>query len=173
MKTNREELVKLGACLPGYRRFLKQTDNTHADVDVASLVGGLNTADDLLWLASYHIPKDRLIKLASDCAVIIAKILKSKYDDMDKDLLDSVITLLNNPNGQDSISLANELSRMRPYTLSAAGIRHAMVCIASANSSLYDSNSAAADAAFTITCVPLQGQSRVNQLLIDMFNEFE
>ena len=62
--------MDLSACTDGLDRFIEQTNNTDDAVEVASLVGGINTYYDFLWLAGKKLGKDKIIKFACDCALI-------------------------------------------------------------------------------------------------------
>lgn len=60
MLISKQELIHMGACQDGLARFITQTNNTSEQVEVSSLIGGINTYSDLLWLAGKTIDKKRL-----------------------------------------------------------------------------------------------------------------
>lgn len=70
MKITKAELIEMGACAGGLKRFMQQTGNTDKAVDVSTLIGGLNTTSDLLWLAGKTLPKEKIVRFACDCALI-------------------------------------------------------------------------------------------------------
>lgn len=76
MKITKSELVKMGACADGLARFIKQTGGTDEPVDVASLVGGANTASDLAWLIAKKTSAARVVRFAKDCALINVGLVK-------------------------------------------------------------------------------------------------
>lgn len=51
MKITKAELIDLKPCTDGFKRFVKQTGGTELPVEISSLIGGMNTTRDLLWLA--------------------------------------------------------------------------------------------------------------------------
>lgn len=48
MQITKQQLIKWGACQDGLARFIEQTD-TDQPVEVTLLIGGKNTASDLLY----------------------------------------------------------------------------------------------------------------------------
>ena len=80
MKITKAQLIELKACKSGLARFMAQTGNTDLPVDVASLVGGENTNNDLLWLAGKFITRDRIVRFACDCALINLELIKPYTD---------------------------------------------------------------------------------------------
>jgi len=52
MKISYDELVQMDACSSGLERFEQQVGGSREPVDVLSLIGGVNTTSDLLWLAT-------------------------------------------------------------------------------------------------------------------------
>ena len=93
MKTSKKELTELGACEGVLDRFIKQTNNTDDSVDVASLVGGENTYEDIMWLLDKKgVSKDRRLRFACDCALINIELIKPYTDKYEL-----IIGFLNNP----------------------------------------------------------------------------
>ena len=80
MKITKQQLIEFNACKDGLARFVQQTNNTDEVVDVATLVGGYNTYNDLLWLAGKTIDKDRIVRFACDCALINIDLIKPYTD---------------------------------------------------------------------------------------------
>lgn len=70
MKITKQQLVEMDACKEGLYRFIEQTNNTDEPVNVLSLIGGKNKAEDLLWLAGKTLPKEKIVRFACDCALI-------------------------------------------------------------------------------------------------------
>lgn len=68
MKTSYNELIEMCACEDGLERFEQQVGGSHEPVDVLSLIGGVNTTSDLLWLAGKRLPKARIVEFAIKCA---------------------------------------------------------------------------------------------------------
>ncbi|MFT6347055.1 MAG: hypothetical protein ACJAYB_000036 [Psychromonas sp.] len=68
MKITQQQLVDLGACKPGFDRFIEQTGNTDQPVKILNLIGGKNTTDDLLWFAGETLPKMKIVIFAVECA---------------------------------------------------------------------------------------------------------
>lgn len=81
MKISKAELVELGACTGGLKRFIKQTGGTEDEVEVASLVGGENTYSDLLWLAGKKLSKESIARFACNCALINIENIKPYTDE--------------------------------------------------------------------------------------------
>ncbi len=83
MKISKQELVKMGACIGGLKRFIKQVNGSDGEVDVLRLIGGENTTSDLLWLASKTLSKDKIVAFACDVALINIDKIKQYTDDFD------------------------------------------------------------------------------------------
>lgn len=87
MKISIQELIEMGATINFQNRFLVQTVFNCGEVEVSSLVGGLNTIDDFLWLASKKIDRTSMTRFASECALINIEKLKpftNEYDQIVK-----------------------------------------------------------------------------------------
>jgi len=92
MKITKQQLIEMNACETGLHRFIEQTDGTDEPVDVSDLIGGLNTYDDLLWLAGKTIPDERIVRFACDCTLINIEKIKPYTDEYD-----SIVGFLHNP----------------------------------------------------------------------------
>jgi len=83
MKISKQQLIDMKACKDGIERFIEQTNNTEKHVEVLSLIGGMNTVDDLIWLAGETLPKEKLVRFTCDLALINIENIKlytEKYD---------------------------------------------------------------------------------------------
>ncbi len=78
-----KELVKMGACPSGLKRFIKQVNGSDEEVEVLSLVAGENTASDSLWLAGKTLSKQKIVDFACDLALINIDKIKQYTDDFD------------------------------------------------------------------------------------------
>lgn len=187
MKTNKQELKDFGACEPGYKRFLKQTHNVDGDVDVASLVGGLNNYEDLLWLAYKRLPAKRVRQFACDCALLNAELLKPYVD---KDTYDLIVDWLHSPTSdisdiEDAVAVARMISDIEDkYAVSAVSYALFAVSYAYDDAAFLAAYSAANRIVFTNSgdankilkdgeCYHTTSSNyeQVNELLINMFNE--
>lgn len=162
METNKKELKKFGASEDCLNRFLKQIHNTSVDVDVASLVDGLNTYGDLLCLAGECLPKERIARFACDCALINIDLIEPHTD-----IYDLIVGWLRNP---DLVNAGD-----------VAGIAYTIVDNNYNNVPVYNAACAVASAAEAVSGASINqvvsntikagSFKQVNQLLIDMFNE--
>lgn len=170
MKISLQELHDLGACSEGVERFKLQTNNTREPVDVAGLVGGVNTHSDLIWLALEFLTEERITRLACDCALINIELIKPYVADYEL-----VVNWLRSPSFEiHKICQVNTnlreayhyLNRQSNYSLSEDD----PVCCA------IDSVSYALSP-FTVGSVVDNAakldEKSVNNLLIEMFNEVE
>jgi len=165
MKISKSELIEMDACELGLNRFIEQTNNTEESVEVETLVGGANTYDDLLWLASKTIPTNRIARFACDCALInIEKImpLTDKYD--------SIVNFLNDPKAECARDVALNADSSSWAAGWDDGARRAARSASSAGwcccgRSVDDAVQAAGWAAE-------MSKEKVNELLCEMFNEF-
>lgn len=92
MKITKQELIEMRACKDGLNRFIAQTNDTSEPVEASSLIGGENTREDLIWLASKKLPKDRIVRFACDCATLNVELIKPHTNDYDM-----IIRFLSNP----------------------------------------------------------------------------
>ncbi len=83
MKISTQELVKMGACPSGLKRFIKQVNGSDEEVEVLSLIGGENTTSDLLWGAGETLSKDKIVAFACDLALINIDKIKPYTDDFE------------------------------------------------------------------------------------------
>ena len=72
MKISKQELIELNACEDGLTRFIEQTNGTDEPVDVVSLIGGVNTIEDLLWLAGECLDKKDILVFTIKCAQLVS-----------------------------------------------------------------------------------------------------
>ena len=180
MKITKQELTDLNACEAGLERFIQQTNNTDEPVNVAGLVGGLNTHSDVVWLACEKLTRARIIRLACDCALINIELIKpytNKYD--------LIVDFLKNP---DKFSVSDMLAvrsavrsavdntavyttadkaRDTDHIVSAV---HYAVRIVDVNTTTHFVTYAVANA---VAFAAIVSPDAVNKLLIDMFNEVE
>jgi hypothetical protein len=188
MKITKRELIKMGACKPGLRRFIEQTNDTDELVDVASLVGGKNTLSDLTWLASKKVPKEHLLRFSCDCALINIKLIKpytNKYE--------LIVKWLENPTTDAAAAYAaaayaaaanaaTDAAYAAAYAANAAAnAAYAADAYAAANAAAYAAAYAAANAAYAADAYAAANAAadddddecgeRINELLIEMFNK--
>lgn len=144
MKISKQELIEMNVCADGLERFKVQTNNTNDRVDIASLVGGVNTYRDILWLASKCVTHERIVKFACDCALINIELIKPYSGHYDL-----IVDFLNNPiTSSDATATACDANDAAARAAYAAYAR-------------------AADAADAGDVEP------VNKLLIELINEVE
>lgn len=98
MKITKKELIEMGACSNGLKRFITQTSNTDEPVEVSSLVGGENYYSDLLWLAIKKLPKERIVRFVCDCALLNIELIKPHTNNYDQ-----IVEFLRNPTIDDSV----------------------------------------------------------------------
>jgi len=157
MKTKKHELIAFDACQHGLDRFIEQTNNTEADVDVASLVGGKNTYSDILWLLNGKgVSTDRIVRFSCDCALINIDLIKPYTDKHDLIFEFLKNRVGNNARAADSAAYA------------AASAAYAAAAACAADSAAY----AAARAAAYAAAAARASDDKVNQLLTDLINEF-
>ena len=77
------ELISAKACLSGLTRFISQTNNTDEPVLITSLIGGKNTATDLLWLADKICTAEKMRSFARDVALVNIELIKPECSEAD------------------------------------------------------------------------------------------
>lgn len=166
MKISAKELRSLNACEMGYDRYLQQVGNSECEVDASTLVGGLNTYSDLLWLAQKKINSDRIFRFTKDCALINIELIKSYTDkyDLIVDFLKS-----DRKSTGDIIEAACSASCAAYYSTkidASAACYAADAAICAANFRIFSATNAACSAAGI-------NNKAVDKLLIEMFNEVD
>lgn len=168
MKITLQELVELNACQEGLKRFVQQTNGTDEPVDVISLIGGLNTHSDLLWLADKKLPKEKIVKFACNVALINIELIKpycleSEYQ--------TIVDFLNNPKTYNTAAAyvvraarAADAARAAAYAVRAA---RAAAYAARAADAAY----AAARAARVARAAKQNSIEKINQYLVELFAE--
>lgn len=139
MKITKSELIEMGACQPGLKRFIKQTKGTNDAVEVSSLIGGENTYSDFLWLAGKKLSKERIVRFACNCALINIEKIKPFTDKYDL-----IIDFLNNPTDAATCAAYDAYSAACD-AYSAACDAHASDAAYSAYSAYAAAHAAAAD----------------------------
>jgi len=181
MKISKSELIEMDACELGLKRFIEQTNNTEDSVEVTSLVGGLNTHEDLLWLASKKIPKRRIVRFAYDCALIVAHHIKPHTDNYDL-----IVDFLNNASSDDIADDFDDINKdirdelweksfsfIEKARYSRASCANTAVSFAFAAYSAKYSGSAKIHAINVARSAQhVCGSSCIDDLLREMFNEF-
>lgn len=167
MKITKQQLIELDACEEGLARFVKQTNNTDRPVDVASLFGGKNTVDDLLWLACECglIDNKLLSRFSKDCALTIIELVKPYCSEEQYKV---IIDYLNNDElGCDNVS--NVSISVSQNTLNDSNyIAHSVI------RSVYHSSRLYYYAAAKASCyVTKESKGKVEQLMLEMFNKVE
>lgn len=166
MKTNKQELRDLGACEPGYKRFLEQTECTDDDVDVASLVGGENSCGDILWYLGYRLSKDRLYKFMRDCAILCVDNIR------EEDGKQAILEFLKSPNYHRCVEMANRIRITVTPSQEREVIYWAITSMAAYQN--LEACSVSADAEHICDLLQeIQMSDEVNKLLIDMINEVD
>lgn len=94
----KQQLMKLGACDGLIERFERQTNNASGNVDIVSIIGGENTADDFLWLAGKSLDNNKIVRFTCDLAMINIKPLEKYADDFNL-----ILGFLDNPRFDDDI----------------------------------------------------------------------
>jgi len=182
MKTKKHELIAFDACQHGLDRFIEQTNNTEADVDVASLVGGKNTYSDILWLLNGKgVSTDRIVRFSCDCALINIDLIKPYTDKHDLIVEFLKNRVGNNARAADSAAYAADSaayaadsaadsadSAARAAAYAADSAAYAAAAARAADSAAY----AAARAAAYAAAAARASDDKVNQLLTDLINEF-
>lgn len=92
MKITRIELLDMGACINGVRRFARQTDYSDAPIEVASLVGGDNLNSDFIWFLNKMYGSEIIVKLACEITLLAVDLVKSQIGDYEL-----VLNWLNDP----------------------------------------------------------------------------
>lgn len=83
-----------------FKRFVKQTGGTELPVEISSLIGGMNTTRDLLWLAGEILPREVIVKFACKCALISLPLIEGYTDKYEviaeflKDLISQALLLM-------------------------------------------------------------------------------
>lgn len=67
MEISKSELIEMKADKAMLDRFIEQTNNTNDSVEVSSLVGGVSTLGDLLWLVGKKLSKIEIVKFVIKC----------------------------------------------------------------------------------------------------------
>lgn len=174
MKITKQELTDLNACEAGLERFIQQTNDTDEPVDVASLVGGLNTCRDAVWLAYKKLPPTRIVRLDCDCALINIELIQPYTDKYDL-----IVDFLKNPNRfsrSDALAARNAAyytfypRHIADYNATAYPAYPAYAAYSAAAYAAYNAYSTANNA---VTYAAKISPDAVNKLLIDMFNEVE
>lgn len=173
MKISLNELLEMDACAKGIERFIKQTSaNISESIDVASLVGGINTYGDLLWLAGKKLTKERIVRFACDCALInINKIEPYCYGNCFSAILEFLYNPSANNVGIDSLikTVTNNIANNNVTAAATVVIDTVDVAHAAYVSKLND------NVAFYTAYVACNtnANTAVNNLLIEMFNEHQ
>ena len=151
MKITKQELIELDACTNGLTRFVEQTGNTDAEIEVSTLIGGVNTTSDLLWLAGKKLEKTKIVRFACDCALINIALIRPYTDQYE-----SILSFLNNPTADSTAAYVADVTAARAaaYATDAAYTAYAAATYARARAA----RAATADAA-----------DAVNKLLIKLF----
>lgn len=188
MKISKKELIELGACTGGLKRFIKQTHSTDNEVDVISLIGGENTTSDLLWLAGKKLPKEKIVRFAKHCALINIEMIKPYCSDDSYDLIVKFL-LGDNAAAADAayaaayaVNTAADAAYAAVYAVNTADVAAraaaraaarvaaraaaAAAYTADAADAAYDAAAYAAGAAGCVSC-----KQKINELLVKLFNE--
>lgn len=171
MKISKQELIEMGACKSGLERFIEQTNDTDKAVDVADLVGGLNTYSDLLWLADKKLSHERIIRFAKDCALINIKLIKNytdKYDLIVEFLVSDMSYNSSYFAAHAYFSVCDAAAHAAAHAAAACACYYA--CYYACHYICYTGTARIAEYAANVS---KESEDKVNQLLIDMFNEVE
>lgn len=167
MKITKQELKDMGACLDGLKRFIAQTNHTDDAVEVASLVGGLNTYSDLLWLAGEKLSKERIVRFACDCALINIELIKPYTDKYDM-----IVDFLRDPTAAyaAAYAAANAAAVANAYAVAnAAAVANAVANATTAARAASWAARAASWAATTAARAAAGSQDEINVLLVKLF----
>lgn len=168
MLITKQELIELNACKEGLERFIFQTSNTDAAVEVSSLVGGENTYSDLLWLAGKKLPKERIVRFACDCALINIELIKPYTDKYDV-----IVEFLQTPSATAVSDCAAYAAAYAAYAAADADADAASAAYAAARAayaSVVVPASYAADAADAAAHAADAGsREKVDELLVKLF----
>ncbi|HBF46200.1 MAG TPA: hypothetical protein DDW91_06870 [Shewanella frigidimarina] len=94
MKISKKELIQMKASKECLGRFITQTNNTDDQVYLSSLIGGVNSAADLFWLAGEKLDKECVARFYCDRALINIEKIKPYCSDAN---LEAVMGYLKNP----------------------------------------------------------------------------
>lgn len=169
MKITKQELKDLDACAGGYIRFIQQTNDTSEPVEVSSLIGGVNTYNDLLWLAGKKLSREVIVRFACDCALINIELIKPYTDKYEE-----IVAFLEEPtyaaawDARDASNSARAAARDSNSAWGAA--RVADVAARAVHSARAAGAAAWAGAAASTAAVSPESKQKVDQLLIALFS---
>ena len=181
MKIRKSELIEMGACKSGLKRFIAQTNNTNDHVDVLSLIGGKNTTNDLCWLAFKKIGKKSVVEFAVKCAKEVLHLTDAKEA---KSAIEAAERWIENPtkDNKDAASAACDDAYAAAAAYDAVAAYDAAAAAYAAAAAAYDAYAAAAydaydavaydayDAVAAYDAAAAAGLSKekINQFLIEM-----
>lgn len=144
LQITKRELIELGACKDGLKRFIRQTNGTDFPVNVVSLIGGENSISDLLWLAGKKLSRDKIIRFACDCALINIDLIQPYTNNFNL-----IVDYLKNPQ-VESVDVVYDTDDICATAYAAAAAAH-------------DATYAPYAAAYDI-------KEKVNELLVKLFS---
>lgn len=169
MKITKKELIEMGACSDGLKRFIAQTGNTDEAVEVSSLVGGENKYSDLVWLATKKLPKERIVRFSCDCALVNIELIKPYTHEYDE-----IVEFLHNPTREAADVVCGAAART-VFAIHAdvvCGATDHAACAArtahAAGATIYGAGTTAAVAATNTSRAA--GKEKVNELLRELFS---
>lgn len=116
MKISKQELAGLGACASFLERFIRETNNTDGQVDIASLIVSNNGVSDWLWLAGKILPKERIVQFAVNCAKMMGRF---SYDQRFATAIEAAENWISNPTEENRLK-AREAATLASAAYSAA-----------------------------------------------------
>ncbi|MFT6347099.1 MAG: hypothetical protein ACJAYB_000080 [Psychromonas sp.] len=125
----KKQLVDLGACKPGFDRFIAQTGNTDQPVEIFSLIGGKNTTADFLWLAGKTLPKHRIVQFAVECAESVSHL---HTDPRANAAIQSAKDWISEPSEVNRLKVCDAAYDAAAYAASAAYVASPAYCAADA-----------------------------------------
>lgn len=136
MQVNYMELLRHRACRDGVRRYVKQTNRYHGNVDALTLIDGYNTRGDLIWLLDVKLSASVMRVLAAKACIELLPYLRGEFPhELDYQLVCEALEELDNVSPTELLTygarditrtIVRDMNMMNPARNPMGAIRHAL-----------------------------------------------
>ncbi len=136
MQVNYMELLRNDACRDGVRRYVKQTNRFHGNVDALTLIDGHNTRGDLIWLLDVKLSASVMRVLAAKACIELLPYLKGEFaHELDYELVRDALADLDNVSPNELLThgardihrtIVRDMNMMNPARNAMRAVRHAL-----------------------------------------------